>query len=70
MPFCEVEEGVGEEEHASNRNSSVKWGRELLMQLKFFGFYDVGFLCKQETFELWFGTFGYGYWYCFVYATF
>ena len=52
MPFCEVEEGVGEEEHASNRNSSVKWGRELLMQLKFFGFYDVGFLCKQETFEL------------------
>lgn len=32
MSFCEAEEGGGEEEHASNRSSSVKWGRELLMQ--------------------------------------
>ena len=52
MSFCEAEEGGGEEEHASNRSSSVKWGRELLMQVMFFGFYDVGYLWKQERFEL------------------
>lgn len=47
MSFSEAEE-----EDASNRSSSVKWGRELLMQVKYFWFSDVGYLWKREGFEL------------------
>jgi len=36
MSFCEAEEE--DEKNVGNRSSSVKWGRELLLQVKIYGF--------------------------------
>ncbi|WVZ15630.1 hypothetical protein V8G54_013196 [Vigna mungo] len=39
MSFCEAEE---DEESVGNHSSSVKWGRELMMQVKTYGFLMLG----------------------------
>jgi len=49
MSFCEAEE---DEESVSNHSSSIKWGRELMMQVKIYGFLMLGIWGEQERFEL------------------
>jgi len=49
MSFCEAEE---DEKSVGNHSSSVKWGRELMMQVKIYGFLMLAIWGERERFKL------------------